>query len=227
MIPEFGCIICVDRDLRKTMSNQEKRLKLLLVEDHRVTLEGLDSWLSRSGDFEVVGRSVNKDGVCELARSLTPDVILLDLHLPGERSIEETIKELIDLNVKVVIFSAEDRSHLVRLVMKMGVAAFLSKSEDYDVISQVIKDVANGATGYVSRALRKKQGRIVTPAEEEILTMLARGLKYNDIAETRKTSPHTIRKQCDRLQLKLGMQSRESLLVWAVENGYGKDCQGT
>src|SRR5262249_4275619 len=156
----------------------------------RVTLEGLDSWLSKCAEFQVVGRTDNADAAIDLAASLTPRVILLDLHLPGKRGIEETLKELLTTSSKIVVFSAEDRSHLIKLVMKLGASAYLSKSESFETISQVINEVVAGKTGFISESLRKKENRNwLTPAEEEILSMLARGMKYEEMASVRVTSP--------------------------------------
>ena len=62
----------------------------------------------------------------------------------------------------------------------------------------------------------------MTGAEQHLLTLLARGMKYQEIGEKRFTSPETVRKQVDALLDKLGVESREALIAWAVDNGYGK-----
>jgi DNA-binding NarL/FixJ family response regulator len=199
----------------------DDRISILLVEDHKVTLEGFKSWLSETPEFNVIGTASDSDDAVEKAFSLKPDIILLDLHLPGKLGIKETLTHLRELSSRVVIFSAEDRPHLITLVMSLGASAYLSKTESFELISSVLKEVAEGNTGFVSKDLRKKNRFGLTAIETEILGMLAKGMKYDEMAKVRLTSPHTLRNQCDRLQSKLGLNTREALIVWAVENGFG------
>jgi DNA-binding NarL/FixJ family response regulator len=102
----------------------------------------------------------------------------------------------------------------------MGVAAYLLKSERVTRLAEVIREVHNGATGIMSTQLGQDASKL-TKAEEEILCMLANGLRYQEIGDNRFTSPATVRKQCDTLILKLSLDSREQLIAWAVRNGYG------
>jgi DNA-binding NarL/FixJ family response regulator len=121
---------------------------------------------------------------------------------------------------KLIIFSAENRLALVQSALHMGVAAYLLKSERVTMLADVIRQVHGGAVGITSQQLGQDSSK-VTKAEEEILSMLASGLRYHEIGEKRFTAPSTVRKQCDTLILKLGLDSREQLIAWAVRNGYG------
>lgn len=195
------------------------QISVLIVEDHFVTLQGLDAWFTASGDFKVVGHAMNTDDAAKLALALQPDVILLDLHLPGQIAMPGLLAKLKLNGSKIVIFSAEQRGYLVKLALRHGAAAYVSKSSTYDVLTQALKKVALGGCDRIP--LLSVSGRAVTPVEEQILELMAKGCKYDDIAKVRSTSPHTIRKQCDRLQIKIGVPSREALIVWAVNNGFG------
>jgi DNA-binding NarL/FixJ family response regulator len=81
--------------------------------------------------------------------------------------------------------------------------------------------VVSGRSSILSDELGAAVGIKVTRSEEEVLKMLARGMKYDEIAEHRKSSPSTVRKQCEVLLDKLLLDSRERLIAWAVQNGYG------
>jgi DNA-binding NarL/FixJ family response regulator len=197
------------------------KIRILIVEDHSATLEGLSIGLSREPDLEVVGTSENSDEGLALAQQLLPDVLVLDLHLPGRlspKSMVETFAK--QFTGKLIIFSAENRLALVQSALNLGVAAYLLKSERVTRLAEVIREVHGGATGIMSPQLGQDASKL-TKAEEEILSMLANGLRYQEIGDSRFTSPATVRKQCDTLILKLSLDSREQLIAWAVRNGYG------
>lgn len=197
------------------------RVRVLIVEDHQATLDGLALGLSREPDIEVVGSCLNGDEGLAMAAELNPDVVLLDLHLPGSlgpRSMIEAYSKL--EGVRLVIFSAESRMAFIQTVLSMGVSAYLLKSERVNRVADTIRQVALGAGNIVSEQV-KGNWKKLTRSEDEVLSMLARGMKYQDIADVRSTSDKTVRKQCETLILKLGLGTREQLIAWAVENGYG------
>lgn len=198
-----------------------KPITILIVEDHQATLDGLAIGLSREEDFQIVGTSLQSDEGLELARQLKPDVILLDLHLPGSINSPKTmISQYLQAGSRLVIFSAESRMAFIQAVLSLGVAAYLLKSERISRVSEVIREVMSGKGPVVSEQARGNHKKI-TRAEAEVLSMLAKGMKYQDIADARITSATTARKQCETLQLKLGLDTREQLIAWAVENGFG------
>lgn len=195
--------------------------RVLIVEDHAATLDGLTFGLGREADIEVVGSSENSDEGLALAKQLLPDVIVLDLHLPGTLSPRAMVEAFAAFkSSRLIIFSAENRLALVQAVLAMGVSAYLLKTERVSTLAAVIRRVMNGETSIMSEQLKSDCSKI-TKAEEEILSMLANGLRYQEIADARLTAASTVRKQCDMLQLKLQLESREKLIAWAVRNGYG------
>ena len=196
-------------------------LRILIVEDHSATLEGLSIGLGRDPDLEVVGTSENSDEGLALAAELKPDIIVLDLHLPGSMSPKVMVETYAQrCACKLIIYSAENRLALVQSALHMGVAAYLLESERVSTLADIIRRVHAGETGIMSQQLGSDSSKL-TKAEEEILSMLANGLRYHEIGEKRFTSPATVRKQCDTLILKLALDSREQLIAWAVRNGYG------
>jgi two-component system, NarL family, nitrate/nitrite response regulator NarL len=193
----------------------------LIVEDHQATREGLAASLSRESDMQVIGTAGTSDEGLSLAKELQPDVILLDLHLPGAAAGPKTmVKQFCDLiHSRIVVFSVENRQAFVKVVMSMGVAAYLLKSESLQKVADTIRQVVAGKKNVLSDELSSDNARI-TKSEEEVLRLIGKGLKYQDIADQRDTSPNTVRKQCETLLLKLNLTTREELIAWAVNNGY-------
>ncbi len=202
------------------MLGLEKKISILVVEDHHVTMHGLISWLEGTGQFEIKGKCGNKDALIKLVEQVKPNVVLLDLHLPGSFSMEEVLKAISAAGSRVIVFTSENRSFYVKLAFKLGASAFLLKSETFFNLAEVIRRVHSGEQNIASPGLIE-QDINVSEAEEDILSMLSGGFKYEEIAQLRNTSPETVRKQCNKLLVKIGLGSREELIAWAVRNGYG------
>lgn len=202
------------------MTNQ---IRVLIVEDHQATLKGLHSEIAKEEDLSVVGVAQTASEGLELANQLRPDVVLLDLHLPdspGPRSLSESYCALSD--VSIIVFSGDSRQAIVKLVLETGVRGYLLKSETVEKVAEAIRNVQSGADTVLSAKLMATgEFQRVTAAEEHLLRLLARGMKYKDIGKERFTAPETVRKQVEALIEKLSLNSREELIAWAVENGYG------
>lgn len=204
-----------------------ENIRIVVVEDHQATLEGLTGGLSREEGFEIVGMSDNSDEGLQISEQLRPHVILLDLHLPGKMGPKEMIDEFVRVpDSHVIIFSAESRLAFIQAVLSQGVSAYLLKSERIKTVADTIRRVMKGEDSIVSGQLTYDYKKL-TPSEQEILHMLGRGMKYQEIADSRFTSVATARKQCEVLLLKLGLENREQLIAWAVQNGYGSFELGT
>ncbi|MFA6210935.1 MAG: response regulator transcription factor [Candidatus Obscuribacterales bacterium] len=197
--------------------------KVLIVEDHHATLDGLFLGLSNVPGLTVVGTASTSDEGLRLLKEHRPDVTVLDLHLPGSMGPKATIEAFraaAGEETKLIIFSAESRMAFIQSVLAMGVSAYLLKSERVAKVAETIQAVLAGKSGLISDEVTKTYKKI-TRAEMEVLTMLGRGMKYQDIADHRVTSVATARKQCETLLLKLGLETREQLIAWAVQNGFG------
>lgn len=196
------------------------KIRVLLVEDHEITRSGLQMMISQEPDMEVVGASGASDEGLVLAKDKRPDVILLDLHLPGGSGPRSTVKSFCDVpGARVIVFSVENRPAYIETVMQLGPAGYLLKSESIATVVDTIRRVMSDHKKITSKELSSTPAKL-TPSEQEVLRLLARGMKYQTIAETRHTSPETIRKQCEMLVLKLGLDTREELIAWAAKNGY-------
>ncbi|MBX9686816.1 MAG: response regulator transcription factor [Candidatus Obscuribacterales bacterium] len=198
-----------------------EEISVLILEDHQVTLDGLRFGLSQESDIRVLAATANSDEGLRLAQELHPQIILLDLHLPGTLGPKSMVKEFCELpESKVLVFSGESRLAFVQAVLSLGACGYLLKSESVTRVAEAIREIYGGKQPILSESLATGDTKL-TKSEQEVLRMLARGMKYQDMAEERLTSPATVRKQCELLLLKLGLKTREELIAWAVQNGYG------
>jgi DNA-binding NarL/FixJ family response regulator len=197
-------------------------ISVIIVEDHEATLKGLKAELSAESDIDVLGiASCSEEGL-KLTQDLRPDVVLLDLHLPDSAGPKTLTQKFCAIpKTAVIVFSGDSRTAILNLVLGSGVAGYLLKSEPIAKVVQSIRDVVSGKSPIVSDELLQSSHPKTTKTEQHLLKMLARGMKYQDIAAARVTAPETVRKQVDALVEKLGLNSREELIAWAVENGYG------
>ncbi|MBX9723708.1 MAG: hypothetical protein K2X81_20045, partial [Candidatus Obscuribacterales bacterium] len=120
---------------------------------------------------------------------------------------------------KVIVLSAEYRDAFIEAVVEAGAYGFLSKSEPQEMVIDAIKKVAAGVQLVFSSEILGKPPKL-TAAQKHLLSFLGQGMRYQEIAELRNTKAETVRKQCDFLQVRLGLSSREQLISWAVEHGY-------
>lgn len=198
-------------------------IRLLIVEDHEATLKGLKSELSAEPDIDVVAIASGSEAGLKFARDLKPDVALLDLHLPDSQGPKSLVESFCSIpNCKIVVFSGDSRMAILQIVLETDVAAYLLKSEPISKVIEVVREVMTGKGPFISEELLSSGNIRITGAEQQLLKMLARGMKYQEIAAQRVTSPETVRKQVDVLLAKLKLNTREELIAWAVESGYGK-----
>lgn len=207
---------------RFTLHNFMNKVRVIVLEDHQVTLDGLCYALSKDSSIEVVGSATESDTGLQLVLELKPDVVILDLHLPGTRGPRSMVEAYCkQTQARVIIFSSEKRPAFVDAVKELGVAGYLLKTETADKVIACIREVAIGRPEPVLSSSLDDRSLKPTEAELDLLKMFAEGLKYQDIANKRGTSPSTVRKQCDLLLEKLGLTNREELIAWAANNGYG------
>ena len=215
------------------MTTESSRIiRVLLADDHAVTLEGLQSILDRSGEFEVVGQA--RDGVeaVKAASELSPDVIVMDVMMPRKDGVEacrEIMESLPD--TRVLMLTASTEADAVIEAVAAGATGYLQKVAGMDQLLSALRVVATGEMRLPTDVVRRVFERIraaaradeevaeLTPREKEILASFSRGLSYAAIAEAREVKPVTIRNAIYTIQVKLGLGTKQEIVVWAVRNG--------
>jgi len=203
----------------------QRRISIVIVEDHEATLKGLVAELGAEPDFEIAGSAMTSAAGLHLVEERSPAVVLLDLHLPdsaGPKSVTEAFSKFVQ--TKIVALSGETRPAIIQMVVSLGVSGYILKSEPLERVVETIRAIMKtpDVIHLCPANLLDESGPRMTNAEQHLLRLLARGMKYGEIAAERVVSPETVRKQIDSLVAKLNLHTREQLIAWAVENGYGK-----
>ena len=216
------------------MSKKSRRIRVLLADDHSIVLEGLVSMLKDSDEFEVVGQARDGAEAVKAASELSPDVIVMDVMMPGKdgveacREIMETLPE-----TRVVMLTASTEEDAVIEAVAAGATGYLQKVSGMDRLLSTLKLVAAGEMPVPPDVVRRVFARIrreakaaeaaerdeLTEREKEMLASFCRGMSYAAIAEARGVKPVTIRNALYGIQSKLGLGTKQEIVVWAVRNG--------
>ncbi|HEY6411961.1 MAG TPA: response regulator transcription factor [Ktedonobacteraceae bacterium] len=212
-------------------------IRILIVDDQLITRQGLRTLLSATPGIEVIGEAANGAEVIELAASLQPDVILMDLKMPGINGIEATRRihrTSPHIALLVVTMFADDTS--VFPAIRAGASGYLLKDADQAELVRAIQTVAAGGVifspGIARRVLQylaeppsnapPQAFDELTPREREILELIARGYRNAEIAEQLVLSPKTVSNHVSNVLLKLQAADRTQLMLLALEAGLGK-----
>ncbi len=207
-------------------------IRVLIVDDHAVVRSGLRLVLEREDDIEVVGEAGNADEGVRVARLEKPDVVLLDVVMPGRSGIEAAA-EVIEASggAKLLVLSMQDDPSYVREAFAVGASGYLLKEAADVELVQAIRDVAAG-NRYVHPALgaRLAQAEVdaakrsaddpLSDREREVLRLLALGHTNQEIAKELFISVRTAETHRAHIMRKLGLGTRADLVRYALANGY-------
>jgi DNA-binding NarL/FixJ family response regulator len=205
-----------------------KKIRVLMIDDHPIVRSGIRMLLEQSGGIEVVGEAERGDDAVGLVKRLKPDVLLLDMEMPGKTGVEVARElEAAKLPVRVLALSAHDDEEFIMNLLANGAAGYLTKEEALDTIIEAIHGVANGEEGWLSRRAaarmasmtRKRQRDLVelTEREEEVLKLVSEGWTNNRIAAELTLSERTVRFHLTNIYDKLGVTSRAEAISWALK----------
>ncbi|MDI3341242.1 MAG: response regulator transcription factor [Sphaerobacter sp.] len=211
------------------------QISLLLVDDHALFREGLASLLSYQPDLTVVGEAASGEEAVERARELVPDVVLMDIDLPGIDGIEATrqIKRQLP-EVRVVMLTVYDDEERLFESIKAGAQGYLIKNIRSAELLDQLRGLARGEAAISRRmaarilgefARLKQQAAILepddglSPREVEVLELVALRLSNKEIAERLCISEHTVKNHLKNILAKLQLSSRRQAAAYAVARG--------
>ena len=207
------------------------KIRIMLVDDHAVVRVGFRMLLNATSDIEVVDEADSGEAAYQRYPEVRPDVVVMDLAMPGIGGIE-AVRRLLsrDAGARVLILSAhEDTAHLKR-VLKVGALGYLSKRSAPEDLIGAVRAVAAGRI-YLDADLARKlavqdlgggtAGPVEALSEREftVFIQLARGQSVNQIAETLCLSPNTVGTHLYNIKQKLGASNQAELALIAVRNG--------
>lgn len=206
--------------------NAERRITVLIAEDHTLVREGTRGILEQCDDIEVVGEADRGDTAVEMTRRLRPDVVLLDVRMPGLNGIDAArLIAALQQGSRVLIVSAYDDEQYVLEALRAGASGYLLKTAPGAELVNAVRAVASGATvlqGEISQRLAQRDrghaGASLEPSprELEILHLVAVGKPNKEIAGDMGISARTVEGHLNNLFAKLGVSSRTEALVVAV-----------
>lgn len=219
------------------MTTSDKPISVLLVDDHTLFRSGIRSLLQRYPDFTVVGEA--SDGVegIKRAKQLRPDVVLLDLNMPGMSGLETLQLLLQDCpDTAVILLTVSEEAEDLTAALQAGARGYLIKNIDADFLVRAIKRAAAGepvlAEAMTTKLVAHLQGGSsqkpavppseldkLTPREREILACLARGESNKVIARTLDVAESTVKIHVQNILKKLNLSSRVQAAVFAVGHG--------
>ena len=211
---------------------ERRSIRILVVDDHPVVRKGISAALSRTDGLEVIGEAADGETALQSTRDLHPDVVLLDIDLPGRNglSVAEALHTEMP-QVKVVILSMFTTEGYVMQALKTGAQGCVAKQSPMDEVARAVQRVSEGDVYFSEGVARVALGRMVrsgksapspedlTQREREVLVQIAEGLSNKEIACALNLGVRTVETHRDRLMRKLGIHSVAGLTKFAIRHG--------
>lgn len=212
-------------------SSDSGAIRVLIADDHPVVRAGIKTMLEKETDLCVVGEIAEGDRVEALTCQWRPDVLLLDVNMPGLDPVSVTryLREQYPA-LNILVLTAYDDDAYVTGLLSAGATGYLLKEEALDTLVTAIRAVARGESWLSQRVagrLARKavapaqaaQAEPLTPREQEVLRLLALGLGNDEIAETLFIAKRTVQNHVSNIYGKLGLDSRAEAVLYAIRHG--------
>ncbi|MCR2053161.1 response regulator transcription factor [Actinomyces bowdenii] len=202
------------------------RVRVVIADDQALVPSALRLILEGDADLSVLGEAADGQGALDAARRLRPDVLLLDLHMPGRDGVWacQRIRELAP-EVRVLVLTAFDTDRLVSSALRAGAVGFLLKDSSPEQILQAVRSAAHGQRPFSPAVLEqlvtttamtapsRQAPTTLTGREREVAILVAQGLVNSEIAEQLGISPATVKTHVSALLEKFGVRNRVQLAV--------------
>ncbi|MFJ9648517.1 response regulator [Streptomyces sp. NPDC004244] len=206
------------------------RIGVLLVDDHQVVRRGLRTFLEVQDDIEVVGEAADGEEGVARAEELRPDVILMDVTMPGTDGIEALRRLRALANpARVLVVTSFTEQRTVVPALRAGAAGYVYKDVDPDALAGAIRSVHAGhvvlqpevAEALLSQEEQSGAGRggSLTEREQEVLALIADGRSNREIARALVLSEKTVKTHVSNILMKLDLADRTQAALWAVRHG--------
>jgi len=216
------------------LDKDQIRIRVIVADDHPIVRKGIIDELNRHPNFAILSEATNGDEALNLSMNLLPDVLLLDISMPGAKPVH-VVRELNKLEKppRVLVLSAYGDLEYVLSMLSAGATGYMLKDEEPSTIAQGVLAVSKGETwlspnvtaSLVQHSIRdtyQSKGDELTTRERDVLVLLAKGYPNERIAETLYIAEGTVKNHVTRIYDKLGVSSRAEAVAWAWEHGFVK-----
>ncbi len=218
--------------------------KIIIVDDHQLFREGVKRILDFEDTFEVVAEGDDGTDVINMYAAHTPDVVLMDINMPGKNGVDATAELIGEFpDAKVIMLSIHDDESYVTHALKSGALGYMLKEMDADEIVEAIKVVANGGSylhpkvtknlvaefrrlsehenkGNFHQTEIRRPFHLLTKRECEVLQLLTDGQSNRTIGETLYISEKTVKNHVSSILQKMNVNDRTQAVVTAIKNGW-------
>ncbi|WP_151082316.1 response regulator [Nocardioides cynanchi] len=204
----------------------EPTIRVVIVDDHAVLRAGLEQLLAGQADLEVVGTAASGGEAIELVRELRPDVVLMDLQMPGMDGVAATREIVAEKLADVLVLTSYSDAERIVGALDAGAMGYLLKDAEPDEVLIGIRAVARGESPINPRAARELLGARrttpaaeLTPRETEVLVLVRQGLANKQIARRLGISERTVKAHLTSAFQRIGVVDRTQAALWAERNG--------
>jgi len=210
-------------------------IRILIVDDHALFRGGVHALLQRHHEFEVVGEAADGLEGYKQAKQLAPDIVLLDLHMPGISGLEalKMMREEMPSTCIIMLTVSENAEDLITAI-RTGANGYLLKNMDMLAFVESLRQACTGEAvvspqlagklmaGLQSGAGNPAENETLSPREREVLALLAQGASNKELARRLTVAESTIKIHIQHILRKLNLTSRVQAAVYATEHGYAK-----
>lgn len=207
-------------------------IQVLIADDHPIVRSGIHNELSSHIDIQIVGEATNGDQALQLSTMLRPDILLLDINMPGLRAVDviRRLREQPGAPRVIVLTVLEDEEHMISL-LSAGARGYILKDEQPAIIVGAVRAVDQGALWLSARVARviervddnsadRTPEKMLTPRELEVLRLMARGWSNLKIAQNMCVTEATIKFHVGNIYDKLSVTSRVEAILYAAQRSW-------